>query len=51
MIDNTGKEVIIQRLAQEGICLTYADIVEEIDGGYSIDGMPWDEWRDAMVMP
>lgn len=50
-MSNAGKDVIIRKCAEKGIEITRNDITAHYggNGGYSIDGMPWDEWLDAMT--
>lgn len=50
---DTAKDLIIRNFANAGIKgIKRSEIKAEFcgDGGYSIDGMPWDEWRDAQLL-
>lgn len=42
------REAIIKAAREKGIDLTPEDI-RVTDDGYVIDGMPWDEWLEAMT--
>lgn len=43
------KSVIITEAAKHEITLNPEDILG-VPGDFTIDGMPWDEWLDAMTM-
>lgn len=47
-----GKAVVISKCAAAGITIQAHEIdaICDGDGGYEIDGMPWDEWLDAQMM-
>lgn len=43
------KSVILLEASKHEIDLTPEDVTG-VPGGFLIDGMPWDQWLDAMTM-